>query len=206
MRTPDFLHRLPCRFRTRSRVSEQRARRGGLFPREGQKEVLGRHIRVAHLPRERVGRVEDAVEFAAEGRRRSTLPRQAAYSPLEPRLQIGKVDAQRLQDRHDDAALLREQGREEMHVLDGGVVRPARREGRIVQGLAGLQRESVVRDHRLFAASKFFRVAYVFFRVASAGVRVEPPPSGRGLPVFMSNPRAVPLRRVRRPLSAGTAG
>ena len=151
MRPPDFLHRLARRFRTGPRVPEQRARGGGLLPGEGQEEVLGRHVRIAHIPGERIRRVEDAVEFAAEGRSRPTLFRQAAHGPLEPRLQIGEMDAHRLQDRHDDAALLPEQCREEVYVLDGGVVRPARRERRVVEGFAGLEREPVVRDHLLFS-------------------------------------------------------
>ena len=103
-------------------------------------------------PRERVGDVEDAVEFTAGRRGGSALPRQTADSVVEPRLQFREIDTCRLQDRHDDAPLLGEQRREQMHVLDGGVVAPARGERRLGQSLAGLKRESVGRDHRLSTA------------------------------------------------------
>src|SRR2546427_8343193 len=61
--------------------------------------------------------------------------------------QLGDVEPCLLKQRDDDAVVLRQQGVEEMSVVDDGVATLASQGARLLQRLGGLHRQSVRSDH-----------------------------------------------------------
>src|SRR5437667_391096 len=79
--------------------------------------------------------------------RRARLLREARDFPLGLGLELGDVDPGLLEQRDDDAVVLREQRLEEMSVVDDGVAARARQRARLLQGLCGLHGQTFWIDH-----------------------------------------------------------
>ena len=189
MRSAYLLDRTPHPLRAGPGGGKQGPTGGGLRVGEGEKKVFGRHEGVAHLPRRGVGGVEHAPQLAAGGGRGPALARQVTRRAPEIGLQRAQVDTHGLQHGDGDAVLLGKERGEEVNILHRRIVGAAGRAHGLGQGFAGLQSESVGRDHP-----------------RSSPLRLRSFPSRR--PRRAHDPRAAParfaisvpeVRRVRHP-------
>ncbi len=111
--------------------------------------MLGRHVGVA----QRLGFLVGAVERPGEFARQRGLGRgpglfgEAVELPLGLGLELGDVEPRFLEQRDDDAVVLRQQGGEEMSVVDDGVAPRAGQHARLLQGFRGFHGQTFGSDH-----------------------------------------------------------
>ncbi len=120
---------------------------GALGVGEADEDVLGGHVLVAERLRDRLGVVEQLRQFPRERRVGVRLLRITTDLPIERRTQRGDVDAEFLQDRHDDPFLLIEQHAQEMGIVNERIAGAARERERVVQRIGGFDGEAIGVQH-----------------------------------------------------------
>ena len=116
---------------------------GALRLGEREQQVLGRDVLVAERLRFLLGLVEDLVQLARERRLRVALLGNRAVSALDLLAELRDVDAELLEDGHDDALVLRQQGEQQMEVVDERIAgAPGQRDG-LVERFGGFDGQTV---------------------------------------------------------------
>jgi len=119
---------------------EQLLRRGALLLEQREQHMLGGDVGVAQRLRLLVGPVEHPADFARQRRLRLSprLLREPVDLAFRLVLQPGHVEPCLLEQRHDDAVVLRQQRMEEVGVVDDRVTTLAGQRARLLQRLSGL--------------------------------------------------------------------
>ena len=141
-RPPQVLGRDPLR-------AKGGAGRSPLFLDQGQQQVLGGDIGIAHLPGIFLGPVEHPVQLPTEAglRAGALLPREPADLTLHLVGQTADVHPGLLQQRLHHPLGLLNQGQEQVSVVDDWVAQAARLPGRIAERLLGLDGHPIRSDH-----------------------------------------------------------
>ena len=133
------------RFNVRQEVSAL----GPLDVRQGEKEVLGRNEFVPQFFCVAFSFVEYLVQLARESRLRIGLLRVARHLAPDCFSQLCDADAELLQDGNDDALVLREQGHEQMQVINERVPGTSREVDCFVQRFGCFYCKAIRIDHRV---------------------------------------------------------
>ncbi len=130
---------------------EQLARAGTLLFGEREQQVLGRDIGITQRLRVLIRAVEHARQLARQRRLDAAtgLLGEALDLALGFGLKLRDVEPGLLQQRHDDAFLLLQEGVEQMRIVDDRIAsRPSQRSG-LLERLSGLDGQSFWLDHAL---------------------------------------------------------
>src|SRR5690606_10897056 len=127
--------------------AQQLASGGPPLLRERDEKMLGGHVRIAECLGLLVGAVEDPVQLAAERRLSpARLGGEATDLPVHRRGERGDVEPRLLQQRTDDAVLLRQQRGEQVRVVDDGVAS-------LPRSLAGVAKSFLTPDRKPFRSN-----------------------------------------------------
>ena len=120
---------------------------GALGIGERQQQVLGAHVLVAERLGFTLGGIDDLREFPAERGLGVALPGVARRLLLGRRADGRDIGAHPLQHRDDDAFVLRQQGQQQMQIVDEWVAVLAGQRHGVVERLGALHGETVGIDH-----------------------------------------------------------
>jgi hypothetical protein len=127
--------------------SQQGPTLGAFYLGEGEKKVLGRDELVAEVFRVGLGFIENLIQLSGERRLRVRLLWEARHLATDRLSKLRNADAELLEDGNDDAFVLREEGEEEMQVVDERIPRAAREIDRFIQGVGRFYGEPIWIDH-----------------------------------------------------------
>ena len=126
---------------------EEIGRLGALHVGEGDQQVFYRYVLVPERLGLLLGLIEHGGELASEARLRVALLGVSRDLALERLAEWRDGHTHLLQDRHDDAVVLCEQGDEEVRVVDQRVAVPTRVADRFGQGFLGLYGQAIGGEH-----------------------------------------------------------
>ena len=131
----------------RADLVEQRPALGSLYVRESEQHVLGGDVLVAECLGFLFGAIENLGQLARQIRLGVALLRVARNLRLRLVAEGGYTHAKLLQNRNDDPFVLREEGKEQMEVVNDRVARATRCRDGFVERFARFDREAVCIDH-----------------------------------------------------------
>jgi hypothetical protein len=148
VRASHRLQRLEQRVVRRAERGEDRATLGALGVGESEQQVLGGDVLVTEVLRLLLRSIEHLIELARERGLGIALLRVAGNLAPELIAKRSRAHAELLQQRNDDAFILRQQRREEVQIVDERIAIPPGLCERLVQRFGGLHGKTVGIDHR----------------------------------------------------------